>query len=39
MVGKRIPTFPTEKPIATRNAGAPVQSIENVVPELLAALI
>ncbi len=32
---KKIPTFPTEKPIATRNAGQTVmQAIENVVPEL-----
>jgi transketolase len=32
---KKIPTFPTEKPIATRNAGqAVMQAIENVVPEL-----
>jgi transketolase len=32
---KKIPTFPTEKPIATRNAGQSVmQAIENVVPEL-----
>jgi transketolase len=33
---KKIPTFPTEKPIATRNAGqAVMQAIENVVPELI----
>jgi transketolase len=32
---KKIPTFPTEKPVATRNAGQIVmQAIENVVPEL-----
>jgi transketolase len=32
---KKIPTFPTEKPIATRNAGQTVmQAIENIVPEL-----
>jgi transketolase len=32
---KKIPTFPTEKPVATRNAGQVVmQAIENVVPEL-----
>ena len=32
---KKIPTFPTEKPIATRNAGqAVMQAIEQVVPEL-----
>src|SRR6202453_3631645 len=32
---KAIPTFPTDKPIATRNAGQTVmQAIENVVPEL-----
>jgi transketolase len=32
---KKIPTFPTEKPIATRNAGqAVMQAIEHVVPEL-----
>src|SRR5580658_1233754 len=32
---KKIPTFPTEKPIATRNAGQSVmQAVENVVPEL-----
>jgi transketolase len=32
---KKIPTFPIEKPIATRNAGQTVmQAIENVVPEL-----
>src|SRR6201996_5682070 len=32
---KQIPTFPTDKPIATRNAGQTVmQAIENVVPEL-----
>ena len=32
---KKIPTFPTDKPIATRNAGqAVMQAIENVVPEL-----
>src|SRR5246127_1094357 len=32
---KKIPTFPTEKPIATRNAGqAVMQAIENAVPEL-----
>jgi transketolase len=32
---KKIPTFPTEKPIATRNAGQTVmQAIEHVVPEL-----
>ena len=32
---KKIPTFPTEKPMATRNAGqAVMQAIENVVPEL-----
>ena len=32
---KKIPTFPTDKPIATRNAGQTVmQAIENVVPEL-----
>jgi transketolase len=32
---KKIPTFPTEKPIATRNAGqAVMQALENVVPEL-----
>jgi transketolase len=32
---KKIPTFPTDKPIATRNAGQSVmQAIENVVPEL-----
>jgi transketolase len=33
---KKIPTFPTEKPIATRNAGqAVMQAVENVVPELI----
>ena len=33
---KKIPVFPTEKPIATRNAGqAVMQAIENVVPELI----
>jgi transketolase len=32
---KKIPTFPTDKPIATRNAGQSVmQAIENIVPEL-----
>jgi transketolase len=32
---KKIPTFPTDKPVATRNAGQIVmQAIENVVPEL-----
>ena len=32
---KKIPTFPTEKPVATRNAGQVVmKAIENVVPEL-----
>jgi transketolase len=32
---KKIPTFPTEKPVATRNAGQTVmQAIEPVVPEL-----
>jgi transketolase len=32
---KKIPTFPTEKPMATRNAGqAVMQAIENIVPEL-----
>ncbi|MEI9981213.1 MAG: transketolase [Edaphobacter sp.] len=32
---KKIPTFPTEKPMATRNAGqAVMQAIEGVVPEL-----
>ncbi|HSY68479.1 MAG TPA: transketolase [Edaphobacter sp.] len=32
---KKIPTFPTDKPIATRNAGqAVMQAIEQVVPEL-----
>jgi transketolase len=32
---KKIPVFPTDKPIATRNAGQTVmQAIENVVPEL-----
>jgi transketolase len=32
---KKIPTFPTDKPVATRNAGqAVMQAIENVVPEL-----
>ncbi len=32
---KKIPTFPTEKPIATRNAGQTVMNaIEKVVPEL-----
>jgi transketolase len=32
---KKIPSFPTDKPIATRNAGQSVmQAIENVVPEL-----
>jgi len=32
---KKIPSFPTDKPIATRNAGqAVMQAIENVVPEL-----
>jgi transketolase len=32
---KKIPTFPPDKPIATRNAGqAVMQAIENVVPEL-----
>jgi len=32
---KKLPTFPTDKPIATRNAGQVVmQAIENVVPEL-----
>jgi transketolase len=32
---KKIPTFPPDKPIATRNAGQTVmQAIENVVPEL-----
>ena len=32
---KKIPTFPTDKPVATRNAGQVVmQAIENVVPEL-----
>ncbi len=33
---KKIPVFPTDKPIATRNAGQTVmQAIENVVPELI----
>jgi transketolase len=32
---KKIPTFPVEKPVATRNAGqAVMQAIEQVVPEL-----
>ena len=32
---KKIPTFPTGKPVATRNAGqAVMQAIEQVVPEL-----
>jgi transketolase len=32
---KKIPTFPTDKPVATRNAGqAVMQAIENIVPEL-----
>jgi transketolase len=32
---KKIPTFPTEKPMATRNAGqAVMQAIESAVPEL-----
>ncbi len=32
---KKIPTFPTDKPIATRNAGqAVMNAIEKVVPEL-----
>jgi transketolase len=32
---KKIPSFPIDKPIATRNAGQTVmQAIENVVPEL-----
>ncbi|MEO8737734.1 MAG: transketolase [Edaphobacter sp.] len=32
---KKIPVFPTDKPVATRNAGQVVmQAIENVVPEL-----
>ena len=32
---KKLPVFPTDKPIATRNAGQTVmQAIENVVPEL-----
>ena len=32
---KKIPTFPTDKPMATRNAGqAVMQAIENIVPEL-----
>jgi transketolase len=32
---KKIPTFPVEKPMATRNAGqAVMQAIENIVPEL-----
>src|SRR5271170_1997435 len=32
---KKIPTFPTDKPVATRNAGqAVMQAIEQVVPEL-----
>ncbi len=32
---KKIPTFPTDKPVATRNAGqAVMQAIEKVVPEL-----
>jgi transketolase len=32
---KKIPSFPTEKPVATRNAGQVVMNaIENVVPEL-----
>ena len=32
---KSIPTFPTDKPVATRNAGQKVMlAIENVVPEL-----
>ena len=32
---KKIPTFPTEKPVATRNAGQTVMNaIEKVVPEL-----
>jgi transketolase len=32
---KKIPTFPVDKPMATRNAGqAVMQAIENVVPEL-----
>jgi transketolase len=32
---KKIPTFPVDKPIATRNAGQTVmQAIEHVVPEL-----
>ncbi|WP_158790963.1 transketolase [Granulicella sp. L60] len=32
---KKIPTFPTDKPMATRNAGqAVMQAIEKVVPEL-----
>ena len=33
---KKIPVFPTDKPIATRNAGQTVMlAIENVVPELI----
>jgi transketolase len=32
---KKIPTFPKEKPMATRNAGqAVMQAVENIVPEL-----
>src|ERR1700678_2180760 len=32
---KKIPTFPTDKPIATRNAGQTVmQAIEHIIPEL-----
>ncbi len=32
---EKIPSFPTDKPVATRNAGQVVmQAIENVVPEL-----
>jgi transketolase len=32
---KKIPTFPTDKPIATRNAGqAVMQAVEHIIPEL-----
>ena len=32
---KKIPTFPTDKPIATRNAGQTVmQAVEHIIPEL-----
>jgi transketolase len=32
---KKIPTFPTDKPMATRNAGqAVMQAVEHIIPEL-----